>query len=76
MKKRRHLTESEMRDIRMHARTYVNVQMETMRRYGSAPDLTEAEFDALVERCMKPAIEIAKWTPEPAARALEARPQP
>ncbi len=65
MKKRKTLSGGEAAAITARARAYVDAQLATMARYGSAPTLTQERYEKLVHDCAKPAIEIALWSPGP-----------
>jgi len=53
------LPPSQVDTIIANARAYVQAQLETMRRHGGAPTLTDDELDALIQKCAIPAAEIA-----------------
>jgi len=61
--KKRTLTAHEIETITAKSRAYVETQLATMRRYGSAPSLGVEGFEQLVAKCAKPMLELARWTP-------------
>lgn len=65
MPEKRKLTAGEIVAIIARASAYVDAQLVTMAKYGSAPTLSEEERALLVRDCAKPVLEIAKWTPKP-----------
>lgn len=58
MKKKKLAIDQEVENA---ARTYVAVQLEVMRRYGSAPNLSEEQMEQLVYDCAEPAQIIRNW---------------
>lgn len=59
-------------DIFTNARAYVLKQIETMRKYGSAPELSDTQINDLAIRVAKPAQEIRNWQVRAARKRADA----
>lgn len=46
--------------LREGARRYVDAQLEIMRRYGSAPILSDAEYEGLIEDVVDAALKLRR----------------
>lgn len=66
--KRRTLTIDELESLRVHAKSYVDSQLATMKEHGGAPELTPEQYEQLIVDCMKPAIEAQRWLAHPQCR--------
>jgi len=59
---KRKLTAEEISTIHQDAQNYVRDQLATMKKYGMVRELTAEELSSLVDRVMKPVIEVRRWT--------------